>query len=212
MTPPGAAFLRFSRDKRGYEHFYLIQPTIRRGRSRARILYWFRTPPNVRVGRVPFDEEMRREIEAKNPGVAFDWARLLATPIPPPQVDVERWRERRRAARAEKQRVTGENLPADLQPPPTIEVGELTVAATAEAALEPADAVQDAGPSESPAPPVSEGRRRRRRRGGRRRRPGAGPQAPPELGDSAQPGEPGESGQSGEAGEPRESPGTDDSG
>ncbi len=31
------AFLRFSRDKRGYEHFYLVQPTTNgRGRSRQR--------------------------------------------------------------------------------------------------------------------------------------------------------------------------------
>src|SRR5437588_12805293 len=97
------AVLSFSRDKRGYEHFYLLQPpSSRRGREPSRILYWFRTPPGMRVGRPPFDEEMRRRIEAQNPAVAFDWDRLLATPIPPPAFEVERWRERRRAEKAEK--------------------------------------------------------------------------------------------------------------
>src|SRR5262245_54845007 len=37
-----AAFLRFTRDKRGYEHFYLVEPaTNARGKSSARLLYWF---------------------------------------------------------------------------------------------------------------------------------------------------------------------------
>jgi hypothetical protein len=103
MTGAAAPFLRFNRDKRGYEHFYLVQPTTnRRGKTRARILYWFRTPPGVKVGRLPFDPDVQRTIEAQNPGITFDWKRLLATPIPPPSQDVERWRERRRLERAEK--------------------------------------------------------------------------------------------------------------
>src|SRR5438105_1242191 len=97
------AVLTISRDRRGYEHFYLVQPAShRRGKGPARILYWFRTPPGIKVGRPPFDEEMRRRIEAQNPGVTFDWAQLEATPVPPPSADVERWRERRRVDRAEK--------------------------------------------------------------------------------------------------------------
>jgi hypothetical protein len=103
MIEAATAFLKFSRDKRGYEHFYLVQPTTnRRGKTRTRILYWFRTPPGVRVGRLPFDADVQRTIEAQNPGVTFDWKRLLATPIPPPSPEVERWRERRRLERAEK--------------------------------------------------------------------------------------------------------------
>jgi hypothetical protein len=42
--------LRFSRDKRGYEHTFVVHGEKRRGRSRARILYWFRTPPGVGSG------------------------------------------------------------------------------------------------------------------------------------------------------------------
>src|SRR5207247_10874443 len=54
------------------------------------------------AGRRPFHPESQGRIEAQNPGVLFDWPRLLATPIPPPSADVERWRERRQAEKAEK--------------------------------------------------------------------------------------------------------------
>lgn len=95
------AFLRFSRDKRGYEHFYLVEATTnRRGKTRARVLYWFRTPPGVKVGREPFDPDIRQALEAQNPGVVFDWRKIIDTPIP--SADAERWRERRRAEKAEK--------------------------------------------------------------------------------------------------------------
>src|SRR5262245_32696644 len=93
-------FLRFTRDKRGYEYFYLVQPMQRRGKSTARVLYWYRTPPNVRVGREPFDLAVRRDLEAQNPGVSFDWRKILDTPIP--SADAEKWRERRRVERAER--------------------------------------------------------------------------------------------------------------
>ena len=96
-------FLKFSRDRRGYEHFSIVEPGVpRRGKpSRQRLLFWFRTPPQVKVGRLPFTDDVRRAIEAQNPGIRFDWPRLLATPIPPP--DAEHWRERRRIEKAAKQ-------------------------------------------------------------------------------------------------------------
>jgi hypothetical protein len=92
------AFLKFSRDKRGYEHFYLLQPS-HRGKSRPRLLYWFRTPPGVKIGRSPFEPDVRRALEAQNPDVVFDWESIVHTPIPPP-AEAERWRERRRVERA----------------------------------------------------------------------------------------------------------------
>src|SRR5215831_3226419 len=95
------AFFRFNRDKRGYENFYLVEPiTNRRGKSRPRVLYWYRTPPNIKVGRVPFDDEVQRALEAQNPTVVFDWRKIVNAPIP--SADVEKWRDRRRAERAEK--------------------------------------------------------------------------------------------------------------
>src|SRR5262245_46374751 len=95
------AFLRFTRDKRGYEHFSLVESTTnRRGKLRSRLLYWYRTPPNLRVGREPFDDAVRRALEAQNPNVQFDWRKIGETPIP--SAETERWRERRRAEKAEK--------------------------------------------------------------------------------------------------------------
>jgi hypothetical protein len=99
-------FVRVSRDRRGYEHIYLFEVSSRRP-SRPRILYWFRTPPGVRVGREPFDEPVRRALEAQNPGVTFDWKKLASDTLQPPP-DVENWRERRRAEREAKRARRGD--------------------------------------------------------------------------------------------------------
>jgi hypothetical protein len=49
----------------------------RRGKSRSRILYCFRTPPGVRVGRAALDDDAIRQIEELNPSIEFDWPRIL---------------------------------------------------------------------------------------------------------------------------------------
>lgn len=204
MTGAAPAFLRFSRDRRGYEHFYLVQSsTNRRGKTRARILFWFRTPPGVKVGRQPFSDEVQRAIEAQNPGVIFDWKRLLATPIPPPAPDVERWRERRRLEKAEKaarravQTADSEDEAADADAPepggdapPAGPVGDDQSAAASPEPSGAAPAVNRApegarsGATSAAAHPSR--RRRRRRRGGRRGSEVSGaPEAPPA--DSAAP-------------------------
>jgi hypothetical protein len=184
------AFLRFNRDKRGYEHFYLVEAkTNRRGKTRARVLYWFRTPPNVKVGREPFDAEVREALESQYPGVSFDWRKIVETPIP--SADAERWRERRRLERAEKaarQTIVRERLemqqtgevPIESLEPEEIDPLEALaespdVAALAEEAIaaNPADAeetaaiteaIQQAAPAASS--PLGHRRRRRRRRRG----------------------------------------------
>ncbi|MCU1383213.1 MAG: hypothetical protein JWL71_1910, partial [Acidobacteria bacterium] len=95
------AFLKFSRDKRGVEHFSLVHATTnRRGKVRPRVLYWFRSPPDVKMGREPFDPAIRRALEAQNPDIVFDWRAIVETPIP--SADADKWRERRRADRAAK--------------------------------------------------------------------------------------------------------------
>jgi hypothetical protein len=174
------AFLRFSRDKRGYEHFCLVQPSSR-GKGRPRVLYWFRTPPNVKIGRAPFDPEIQRALESHNPDVAFDWTAIVRTPIPPP-TEPEHWRERRRAERA--MRAAAEAEPADdaesreieTQVPPEPPNSQVEADVTAPASP------SESGPSTATALTTSEGtaaggesaqasgvpRRRRRRR---RRKP-----------------------------------------
>lgn len=71
--------LRVTRDRRGYDHIYLIEETRRRGRSEGRLLYWCRMPGGLRVGREPFDDETRLRLERANPGTFFDWPTLVKT-------------------------------------------------------------------------------------------------------------------------------------
>jgi hypothetical protein len=70
-------FLRVLRDKRGYETTYLVHWFRDGTRQRSKILYVFRTPPGVRVGRDALDPAVVREIEAQHPGIEFDWRALL---------------------------------------------------------------------------------------------------------------------------------------
>jgi len=206
MITAAPAFLRFSRDKRGYEHFYLVQSTTnRRGKTRARVLFWFRTPPGVKVGRTPFSDEVQRAIEAQNAGVVFDWKRLLSTPIPPPAPDVERWRERRRLEKAEKA-ARRALLAADEEPEGEAEAANTEASAEtngaepeAETASIEASSIQNSEPAEPAEAAAAEpgvpakasgsmdpgaarsGRRRRRRRRGGRRNPGS--ETPPANGN-----------------------------
>jgi hypothetical protein len=178
------AFFRFNRDKRGYEHFYLVEPvTNRRGKTRPRVLYWYRTPPNIKVGRVPFDAEVQRALEAQNPNVVFDWRKIIDAPIP--SADVEKWRERRRAERADKaaRRATGtadaaeapaaaaEAVEPDIEDVEAADGAEIGEASADE--IESPDAVMATESIAAPTPNASADpnaihKRRRRRRRGRR--------------------------------------------
>jgi hypothetical protein len=209
------AFFRFSRDNRGYEHFSLVQPmTNRRGKVRQRVLYWFRTPPNVRVGREPFDEAVRRQLEKQNPDVTFDWPGILETPIP--SADADKWRERRRVERAARQAAaedeSAEAIAGDLKSnaadptPQPAAIPELPIALTAEPNSTESVAAAS-GPVVAPSA-GSPSRKRRRRRRGRRGGPEAQPGQPTELRapdgprDSIEPAEPDELDAPREPGEP----------
>ncbi|MGH9147166.1 MAG: hypothetical protein ACRD1Q_10685, partial [Vicinamibacterales bacterium] len=91
--------MRFTRDKRGYENTYVVHSGRRRGKARQRILYWFRTPPNVRVGRAALDEDAIRLIEENNPDIEFDWSKILEAQ-PPAAPPVES-RDRRHRVRGQ---------------------------------------------------------------------------------------------------------------
>jgi hypothetical protein len=194
------SFLKFSRDRRGYEHFYLVEPvTGRRGKTRQRVLYWFRTPPNVKVGREPFDAHVMRALEARYPGVKFDWEQLRHTPIP--SVEPEYWRERRRAERAVRRQQEDEDaqavaaeppssepvvtdlVPEDLPEPPGADRG-LEAPAGLQSGVDSSDgAASRGGGREGPG-----SRRRRRRRRGPRSPTASGPPVagePPQTESSA---------------------------
>lgn len=94
-------FLRFTRDKRGYETTSLVYASRQRGRARQRILYWFRTPPGVKVGRPALDEEAIRWIEEHNPDIEFDWQKILEAQ-PPPAPPPDDGRNRRPRGKSER--------------------------------------------------------------------------------------------------------------
>lgn len=209
-------FLRFSRDKRGYEHTYLVHATNRRGRpTRPRVLYWYRTPPGVKVGRAPFDDEVRKMLESQYPGVTFDWKTFESTPMPPPEP--EYWRERRRAERAARQarqldeaearvpeaEAKGPDLPGEAPPgeaeaaqfPLRVRHSDVAIlpsetATAPEGPLAEGGSARDVTPVAADVPPLPRGKRRRRRGGRRRRaRPASGHGALPPPGAPDMPSE-----------------------
>jgi hypothetical protein len=112
-------FLRFTRDKRGYETTSLVHAVRRHGRSRQRILYWFRTPPDVKVGRPALDEDAIRWIEEHNPDIEFNWPKILeAKPVPTPPVEGLRNRRVRRDRPQQPPQVRPEpSKPPELEEP-----------------------------------------------------------------------------------------------
>ncbi len=97
-------YLKFSRDRRGYESTYLLHAGKRQGASRPHLLYWFRTPPHVKVGRAAFDEDAIRQLEDEHPDVSFDWAHILQSkpPAVPEPRDGREARESRPPRRVER--------------------------------------------------------------------------------------------------------------
>lgn len=126
--------MRFSRDKRGYEHTCVVH---RHGHGEPRVLYWFRTPPFVKVGRSAFDPETIQLLEARHPEITFDWNRMLKEPpqAPPPELDRRREareaREERQARRrrAEERAQDAPHLPAGGELPDLEEDLDATVPA-----------------------------------------------------------------------------------
>lgn len=64
-------------------------------------MYWFRTPPHVKIGRAAFDEDAIRLLEQEHPGLEFDWDRIL-TARPPAAPEARDPREGRARARPER--------------------------------------------------------------------------------------------------------------
>lgn len=91
-------FLRVIRDKRGYETTYLMHWFRDGNRQRSRVLYAFRTPGGVRVGRDPLEPAVLREIEARHPDIAFEWKAIRENQ----QVIEPALEQRRRRPKAEE--------------------------------------------------------------------------------------------------------------
>jgi hypothetical protein len=114
------------RDKRGYETTYLMHWFREGSRQRSRVLYMFRTPGGVRVGRLPLDRDILRQIEAQHPEIEFDWNAVRETQqVIEPAPDFRR----RRLRRDEGEVSTPQSAPpvaAPEEPPPAARVAAPT--------------------------------------------------------------------------------------
>jgi hypothetical protein len=108
-------FIRHTRDKRGYETTYVMhayRPLS--GPQRTRILYLFRSPAHLKMGRRALDDEAREALEHTHLDVSFDWysldAESNAARAEPPR-DRDRGRDRERPGRRRP------GPPSSVQPP-----------------------------------------------------------------------------------------------
>jgi hypothetical protein len=187
-------------------YVFLVDVPGKQAKGAPRVLYWFRTPPGLKVGRDAFDDETRSAIEALHPELQFDWQQIANTPLPPAEVIT--WRDRRRQERAfKKAALEHDGDERESQSASDSETPELTTAdgnqptevdGGAEVGVDRAS-LADAGgalgetrPNPNETAPLamsseaSAARRRRRRRGGRGRRNPVNPvaAAPEVQGDS----------------------------
>jgi hypothetical protein len=130
-------------------------------------LYWFRSPPHVKIGRAAFDEDAIRLLEEQHPDVEFDWDRILTTK-PPAAPDVRDPRDSRSGRRPDRRpaKEARRDAPRFWQPAaPPLEMPAQTDQGTPEvtgtpsvvgdepaAAIEVAPVLQDA--PTPPAPPA----------------------------------------------------------
>jgi len=155
--------LRFTRDRRGYENTFLVRADRAPGRDRPAILYWFRSPPDIRVGRIALDPGTIRALEREHPHVRFDWPRLLEAAeaasaagresapnaqMPPPRRQL---RPRRRSPDPPRSDSRGAGHPtaAPREQPAPPDAGDPAAAPPAPApdTVEPAAGVDDGGDS-----------------------------------------------------------------
>jgi hypothetical protein len=130
--------LRVIRDKRGYETTYLMHLYRDGARQRSKILYVFRTPGGVRVGRDPLEPEVLRQIESQYPDIQFNWATVRETQ----QVIETSIEPRRRRPRRE------DEIPAVASPTPVAPVAPAAPAAPAPPRLVIPTVIEGATPDE----------------------------------------------------------------
>ena len=136
-------FIRQTRDKRGFEHTYVMhvaRPS--NGSPRTRVLYVFRSPSSLAVGRKPLDAEVMEALEHTHPDLSFDWNNMTREAVvarsEPPAGRQQRPARPRPAAPEPRRTATGPS--ASSSPAPAVEHvddGSLLVAA-----LGPAEAAR----------------------------------------------------------------------
>jgi len=112
--------IRQTRDKRGFEHTLVLHtyhPTGG-GQQRARVLYMFCSPANLKVGRTALDAEVMEALEHTHPDLSFDWGSIPRETViaRPEQVD----RHQRRPPPRPADRSQSRNAPPPAAPPPPV--------------------------------------------------------------------------------------------
>lgn len=83
-------FIRQTRDKRGFEHTFVMHVARpQNGPPQTRVLYVFRSPSHLSVGRRALDAEVMEALEHTHPELTFDWNNMTrevvsARPEPAP--------------------------------------------------------------------------------------------------------------------------------
>ena len=128
--------LRLTADRRGYENTFLLHSST--PGERARVIYWYRTAPGLRIGRPALDDGAMRTLEEQYPDIDFDWPYILDMASMTP-VEVEgpvpaRKRKPRRADDDEAE-VTDDAVPAArvVAPSAAVAADDLPVPAQPEA-------------------------------------------------------------------------------
>jgi hypothetical protein len=115
-------FLRLTRDRRGFEHTFLLHAD---GPGETpRVLYWYRTAPGVLIGRPALDEDAIRALEEQHPHIEFDWPAILALrEAMPPEEEAEPARpsKQRRPPRREPVRSSRPASARQAEPEPSSE-------------------------------------------------------------------------------------------
>ena len=135
-------FVRYARDRRGYETLYVMHAFDGAERNpRPRVLYACRTVPYAKVGRMTIDETVQRRLETAYPNLSFDWPKLLkeaAQSAPRPERTEQQRQERKGRGRKKEPRdqvqkvrevrpvrqVQAPEPPPVEQPPPVEELAE----------------------------------------------------------------------------------------
>lgn len=131
-------FLRVTRDRHGHETTLLLHAAA--PGERPRVLYVYRTAPDVRIGRQALDEEAIRLIEERHPDVDFDWTHLIET-ASVVGAEPERRVKKRRRGRDEGMEANGGEEPM----PPVMHAAEHAVLAAADAEAQARDQAQARG-------------------------------------------------------------------
>ena len=116
-------FIRRTRDKGGHETTYVMhsyRPTHQEP-NRTRVLYLFRSPAHLRVGREPLDAEVKEALEHTHPDMSFDWTSLVsdaALSRQEPGDRNERFDRRERGDRSARRERPRDRRPAATEPAP----------------------------------------------------------------------------------------------